>query len=229
MNPVLRMKIKGSLSGRASSLRTTPDEKTLLINNEDLRIIASEINDRGDIGTLYNCRQVTIEKTTSGKIADFHPFGVNGVAILTTEGWLSIHQFDFDSEQTFEISKTKIPMGKEEAITLTICPKTKVFVCHTSHSEAPYGASRVVIFELINLQFEFMDAYHLFDSGLSSFHALSAHGYYEQDRNLLITAVTYGFDDLSYVVTLCYDVLTHKVRELGNIRQSVRAKGLGRF
>lgn len=222
----MRMKINGSKTGRSSTLRVSPDQNVLLVNNEDLRIVACEINDKGDIGTLYSCRQLNIEKSSGGEIADFQPFGANGVAILTKDGWISIHQFDFDEGSTVEISNTKIPMGKEEAVVLSICPNSTVFTIHTSHSESPFGASRVVIYELVNLQFNFTDAYHLFDSGLSSFQCMRAHQYFSEGKDLIITAVTFGYEDSSYLVTLCYDVNTKKVRELGNIRKEIIARGV---
>lgn len=222
----MRMKIKGSMTGRASTLRVTPDQRTLLVNNEDQRVIACEINQKGDIGTLYSCKQIEIAKSCGDQISDIQPFGTNGVAMLTKDGWISLHQFDFLTGKSFEISKTKIPMGQEEAVVLSICPKMKVFACHTAHSESTFEASRVVIYELSNGEFTFTDAYHLFDSGLSSFQTMLAHGYYQQERDLIISAVTFSYEDLSSILTLCYDTNTKKVRELGNIRKDVVAKGV---
>lgn len=218
--PIHKLNIDGDDKWAGRTFRTALNGNALAINNKNENIVLLEINNTGGIGDRLN-----IDKEEWESIRDHQIFGENGdnVALFTLDGM--VITFNFDSElskaerKAFHHIKFE---DHEQAISLAVCPKSKIFACHTQNTVFPYGAYRVIILELkedntfierasINLQQE----------NIGYFQAFEFLDYL--DHNLILTGISHDHIN-SHLINFCFNTDSGVFEELKGLRKDIGVK-----
>lgn len=196
------------------TLRACEKTKQLLLNKEFKAIKVVKLDDEGEEKDSIEIRGI------GGLIWDHQSFGNNRVAILRRDGWLRLHEYNFERKNSKILSETKIELLKERseyACTLAICDKNQIIGVHTGASE--YKASRVLFFQFSGAEITLKCEIDILSEGVSFLQAMTFFGY--SGNYLSLCAIT--LNNPALVMTFGYDTETSKGEEVEKLRKQVNA------
>lgn len=146
------------------------------------------------------------------------------MSVITKNGKLGIFSSE-DKGKKWELiinNNVLLEEGRKETCkTLVVCPKYLYFTVYLENNKGV--ASRILIYEFISYKtsLRFSTEIDLIDQNISFSRGLDFFGYFEEEKFLILTAITF-IHDYSEFVTFIYDTVNNKMREAKDFRKKVK-------
>lgn len=216
-----RVKIKGSgrLNGR--TFRSALDDRALVFNNKNNRIVIFQTNRDGNLEEKLSI------KTEKPNIIDHQIFGQSSdkIALLSSNGYLQVFKLSENFEKVEKMGSKTVKIAKnEEAISLAVGPMSKYIAIHTRRSSAPFSSSKIIILELTSdNKLEHRETFKFPKERIGFLQSFNFLGYIGQ--KLLITGLSRA-DSNSKLMTFYFNTEKGGVAELKDLRRNLVAKNV---
>jgi len=169
---------------------------------------------------------LTVQKDFGGAFFGVEVFGEDQdmLACLTRDGWLQIYKFSLDELSSKIIAclcMKMIPERNEIAVTLGVCPKSRLILIHTrNNNKSSFKASRIFLVEFRDGFLIRRNCLDLYQSSQTYF--LTTGLFYLNPTSLVISAITHSSSS-SHILTFEYDVENDKLTEREDLRNNIGA------